>query len=102
MDLYACGFNAHRQLGSNGAPSKDRLRLQRICGGSDTIRVLFAGWADTLCKLETTPRISCKVGGGAIALFRHDSLLFSHDDYTPIRWELSMTGSLAKLTRRCQ
>ncbi|KAH0543933.1 hypothetical protein FGG08_001834 [Glutinoglossum americanum] len=48
MDLYACGFNAHRQLASNGSPPGDRIRLQRICGGNYTVRVLFAGWADTL------------------------------------------------------
>ncbi|KAI9768566.1 MAG: hypothetical protein M1840_004763 [Geoglossum simile] len=71
MDLYACGFNAHRQLGSNGSngsPPVDRLRLQRVCGGSGTVRVLFAGWADTLLELDGTLRVfgfHCSTQSGA-------------------------------------
>ena len=59
MILYGCGFNAHGQLTNSSIDDhpQDIFRLQRLqCAHS--IRILYVGWADTLCSFSPLLLIS--------------------------------------------
>lgn len=51
VELYACGFNAHQQLvddeSEKGPYDVDQFRC--IVAAED-VKLLYAGWADTLCE----------------------------------------------------
>lgn len=52
IELLACGFNAHFQLHS-GSIGQGRepidVRVPVTIASAESVRVLFAGWSDTLC-----------------------------------------------------
>ncbi|KAI9849011.1 MAG: hypothetical protein M1837_005902 [Sclerophora amabilis] len=53
FELYACGFNAHGQLAgaSSEEPPQDLSCVQFMLRANH-IRILFAGWADTLLEID--------------------------------------------------
>ncbi|PWW71988.1 hypothetical protein C7212DRAFT_302442 [Tuber magnatum] len=55
MELIAFGFNAHGQLSPSTNPSEipEDIRIpQIIASASDSLRVLFTGWSDTLLEID--------------------------------------------------
>lgn len=49
--LYACGFNAHGQLtGESIEDHPSDISRPQCLLTADSVRVIYAGWADTLCE----------------------------------------------------
>ncbi len=58
MDLYGCGFNAHCQLSLSAVQdgSADDLHTFLRLASGESVRVLFAGWTETVCACFAFPK----------------------------------------------
>ncbi|KAI9789313.1 MAG: hypothetical protein M1816_006201 [Peltula sp. TS41687] len=108
IELFACGFNAHGQLSGHDLPDdavQDLHRFQGVLKAVSNIRVLFAGWADTLLDVDGQLRLYGFSGHGRQNNREIRSDLSASDisvcfgDHTGLKGVLTEAGAVYLLRR---
>ncbi|KAL7271627.1 hypothetical protein RUND412_005603 [Rhizina undulata] len=100
MDLYAFGFNAHSQLLHSTAsiPPPDINTPTLIASGA-SIRVLFAGWSETLLELDSRLYLHCASRPPTPLAYDGPPITRAFGDHTGLHGVISSDGSIHRFSR---